>query len=134
MRELPTHDGVTHDGGVFEPRDFKLEAHLMDIAARAAGFTKPDPENPLKVTGDDAGLSALADSRTWPGGIRPDLDALQEGREESADFRNYMLMGITLIWPLVVAGEPEALDLYSRLMGALSATVTQWHRLQHVPS
>lgn len=104
-------------------RDFALERHLVDIACRASGHP----------TGD-GGLSALADSRAWPEGIRPDLAALQEAREELADLRNYLVFGVTLIYPAVVAGEPEALDLYSQLMGALAGTVDTWHAMHRVPS
>jgi hypothetical protein len=105
------------------PRDPALERHLVDIACRAAGHP----------TGD-AGLSELADARALPMGIRPDIDALQEAREELADLRNYLVWGVTLIYPLVVAGEPEALDLYSMLMGALAGTVGTWHAMHRVPS
>lgn len=112
----------------YAPRDLKLEAHLMDIASRAAGYFDAEGK------GDDGGLSRHADSRAWPIGIRESLDGIKEIGEEYADARNYAVMAITLIWDQVVAGDPDALDDYSRLMGSLAGTVAANHKLQHVPS
>lgn len=117
---------TTHNGLL--ARDLPLEAHLMDIAARAAECFDADGN------GYDAGLSAFADARAWPGGVRADMDGKQEAREEFADARNYLVWEIRKLWPLVEQGEPEALDEYSQLMGALSGLVTVWHRLHHIPS
>lgn len=110
------------------PRDLALEAHLMDIAARAAEKFDTDGN------GYDAGLSRFADHRAGPLGVRADLDGFREAREEFADARNYLVWDIVRIWPLVVDGEPEALDRYSQLMGALSALVSAWHALHRIPS
>ena len=103
-------------------RDEALERHLLAIACRAAG-----------VSGD-AGLGAFAASRAWPGGIRPDIDAFEETRQEIGDGVNYTRFGIQLIYPLVVAGETDALDRYSMLMGGLKGLVGSWHDLHRVPS
>ena len=103
-------------------RDEALERHLLHIACRAAGVSS------------DAGLGQYAGSRAWPTGIRPDLDAFEETRQEIGDGVNYTRFGIQLIYPLVVAGEPEALDRYSMLMGGLQGLVDSWHRLHRVPS
>jgi hypothetical protein len=103
-------------------RDALLEAHLVDVACRAA------------CVSDDAGLSAFADARAWPGGVRRNLDAIRETQEELADACNYLRWGIQRIYALVEAGEPEALDAYSQMMGALSALVVCWHALHRVPS
>lgn len=100
----------------------------MDTAARAAGFFD------TQGAGDDAGLSAFADQRAWPGGVRADIDGVREAGEEFADARNYLLWEIERIYADVVRGEPEALDRYSMLFGALSALVVCWHALHRVPS
>lgn len=100
----------------------------MDVASKAAGYFDADGN------GDDGGLSAFADARAMPGGVRADLDGVKEAGEEFADARNYLLWEIERIWPLVVAGEPDALDRYSQLFGALSALVNVHHKMHRIPS
>ena len=121
-------------GAPTRARDLGLERYLMDIAAKAAGCTMPDPEDPMSVIGDDRGLSAFADVRAWPGGVRADVDGVVEASEEFADARNYLLWEIERIYSRVIEGEPESLDRYSQLFGALSALVVAWHALHRVPS
>lgn len=117
-----------HARNELEPRDHALEAHIMDIAARAADCF--DTEG----NGHDGGLSAFADARALPHGVRVSLDPVKETGEELADACNYLRWGIVRIWPLVVEGEPEALDLYSQMMGALSGLVKVWFALHRTPS
>ena len=106
----------------------------MRVAAEAAGYTMPDPDDPLSVIGDDHGLSAFADARALPGPVREGIDGVREASEEFADARNYLLWEIERIYPRVIEGEPESLDRYSQLFGALSALVNAWHALHRVPS
>jgi hypothetical protein len=98
-------------------RDVRLERELVDLAARAASLN------------GDAGLSAFADARSWPGPVRDGLDWDSEAREELADCRNYLCWGVQEVHARMLAGDPRAADEYERRMRALSAVVKAWHEL-----
>lgn len=122
---MPPRDGL-------RPRNLEIEAHLMSIATQAAGHvTFDDWGNPV---GDDAGLSAFADSRARPGGIRSDLDADLETFEELADARNYLLWGIERDYAAFLRGESEATARYERRMRALRAVIVAWWELRTEPA
>lgn len=99
------------------PRNGPLEAELMHVAVRAAGVA------------DDGGLAAYADWRALPGGVRGDMDAVLEAREECGDLRNYCLWGIERIHARVLDGDADVLDEYVKLMGCLTHTVLAWRAL-----
>ena len=98
-------------------RDFVLERSLMEAASAAAGFA------------NDGGLGAYADYRAIPGGVRADIDADQETREELADARNYLVWGIEPIFARVRAGDSQFTADYERRLRALSHLVAAWHAL-----
>lgn len=100
------------------PRDVALERRLTTLAAKAVG-SEPAA----------ASLSAFADERAWPGGVRTELDPTQEAREELADCRSYLVWGIERVYAEVLAGDPVACDEYERLMRALGAVVSAWREL-----
>ena len=102
-------------------RDPELEASLMQAAAAAAGLP------------GDGGLSAYADHRAHPGGVRAELDADQETREELADACNYLRWGIEPIFARVRSGESEFTADYERRLRALSYVVAAWHALHAGP-
>lgn len=58
------------------PRNFGLETRLTRLAARSEGFLAQDSRG--EPIGDDAGLSAFANARALPGGIREDADFVRE--------------------------------------------------------
>lgn len=97
-------------------RDIPLERHLIELAARAAGFP------------DDGGLRNYADARTMPGPIR-EREFKQDTGEEIADLANYCSWEIQKQWPGFLAGEPAACREYARYMDILRLTVMAWWRL-----
>jgi hypothetical protein len=99
-------------------RDLTLERHLTNLAARSIGLR------------DAASLSAFADHRAWPGGVRLDLDPIREIREELADARNYAVWGIERIYQRFLAGDPDVLDEYGKLMDCLSNVCRAWEALR----
>lgn len=101
------------------PRNVALERELTDGAARAAGF----------VNGD-GGLTALAEHRALPGGVRLELDDIREAREELADCRNYLVWGIERIHDQYLAGDPFAADRLVKNMDALAGVVRAWQALR----
>lgn len=106
------------------PRDITLERKLSDSAARAAGYTTPDGG------GDTGGLTAWAEHRALPGGVRLNIDTLRETREELADARNYLVWGVEPIYEQYLAGDPLACDRVARNMNALTRIIQAWHELQ----
>lgn len=102
-------------------RDPLLERSLMETAVRAAGLSS------------DGGLGAYADLRAYPGGVRVDLDADQEAREELADARNYLTWGIEPIFAQVRLGDSEFASDYERRLRSLSYVVAAWHALHIGP-
>lgn len=79
--------------------------------------------------GDTGGLDDLADRRAHPGGVRPDLDADREAREELADARNYLLWGIERVHARYLEGDQDAGDEVRRRLTALSYVIEAWHAL-----
>lgn len=100
----------------------------MNIAAQAGGHSTADDWG--RPTGDDGGLSAYADSRAMPGGVRADIDADLETFEELADARNYLVWGIERDFAAYLRGESEASARYERRMRALTLVVQTWHALR----
>jgi hypothetical protein len=98
-------------------RDPRLERHLVDLAARAAGLN------------GDLGLNAYAESRAWPGPVRDGLDWDDEARQELGDCRSYLCWGVQETYRRVLDGDPDALDPYERRMRALSSLTRTWHDL-----
>lgn len=96
------------------PRDARLERELVALAVQAAGVTS------------DLGLREYADHRALPGGVRLDLDPIAEAREELADACNYLIWGIEPLYARYLAGDPEAADLYERMMRTLSGVIAAW--------
>jgi hypothetical protein len=119
---------VVHGGKRYRDRDLDIEAHLMNIAAQAAGHVTADDWGNL--TGDDGGLSAFADARAMPGGVRADFDPDRETFEELADARNYLVWGIERDYAAFLRGESEATARYERRMRALRALVVAWWELR----
>ena len=102
-------------------RDIHLERVLSLDAAYAVN---------LSSTG---GIDEYADLRAHPGGVRADLDADQEAREELADARNYLLWGIEPIYAMVRSGRSQYAADYERRMRALSHVHQAWHALHTEP-
>lgn len=72
---------------------------------------------------------SFADARAAPGGVRENLDAVQEICEELADAANYAVWGIEAVYDRMLAGDSEATAVYERLMRSLSAIVAAWDAL-----
>ena len=106
------------------PRDLAAERQLSALAAAAVGLTRPGPDG--KPTGDTYGLDEFADYRALPGGVRLSLDPDQECREELADARNYLLWGLVPLAERFEAGDPDAAEVYSRRLRALSYVIKAW--------
>lgn len=111
-------------------RDRALERYLLDIAAQAAGHTRPEG---LSVVGDDGGLGAFADHRAHPGPVHLPRDFDREAAEELADCCSYLIWGIQEHHAAFLAGDAGAVDAYERRMRALAGLVRVWHDL-HRPS
>jgi len=107
-------------------RNPEIEAHLMDVAARAAGRVTPEGG------GDDLGLGAFAASRVWPGGIRTEVDWDREAREEAADLANYLMFAMQQDFAGYLRGESEASARYERRMRTLKTLVVLWWDLHTV--
>lgn len=101
----------------FRPRNIQLERELTLTAARCTG---------LAGTG---GLDDYADHRALPGGVRYNLDPIQETLDELADARNYLVWGLERVHDRMVAGESEASAAYERLMRCLVHVVAAWTAL-----
>lgn len=99
------------------PRRPDLERHLVDVAVQAAGVP------------DDGGLSAYADARAHPGGVRANLHARRESGEELADCCNYLRWGIAQVWDAYEKGDAVAAAEVACLLGALSGLIVVWRRL-----
>jgi hypothetical protein len=109
------------------PRNLDLERQLTSDAAMHAGYMIDEGG---RTVGDDGSLSAWAEHRAWPGGVRPHMDEVQEVREELADARNYLVWGCERIHDRFLAGDPLAADEYARNMNALSLIIKAWHALR----
>lgn len=109
---------VIHGGKSLRDRNLEVEAHLMRAAVRATRHA------------DDGGLSAFADSRAWPGGVRTDLDPDGETREELADARNYLVWGLERDFAAYLRGDAVATVRYARRLRALSAVIEAWQALR----
>lgn len=110
------------------PRNVQLERALTDSAAMAGGHTYMREGGQTEA--DTGGLTAWAEHRALPGGVRLSIDALRETREEIADARNYLIWGIEPIYERYLAGEPLACDEVARNMNALTFLVSAWHALR----
>lgn len=108
-------------------RDHGLERYLLDIAAQAAGHTRPEG---LSVVGDDGGLGAFAAHRAGDAGVRLPRDFDREIAEELADACNYARWQIQQHHAAFLAGDAEAVDAYERMMRVLSALTRAWHELR----
>lgn len=104
------------------PRDHAVERDLIDLAARAAGYS------------DDGGLIAYAEHRAMPGGVRVGVDWDQEAREELADASHYLRWGIQTVYAGFLAGDLEAGEAYERRMRALAGVIRAWHELHRTSS
>lgn len=105
------------------PRDHARERSITELAARAAGFFDADGR------GQTFGLDDFADHRALPGGVRSGVDWTEEGREECADLRSYLVWRIEEVLPGVERGDSDACDVYARHMAALSGLIAVWHAL-----
>lgn len=123
---LPKHHERPHPAAEYfneprtQPRNQQRERALIETASRAVGLPS------------DAGLWSFADQRAAPGGVRENLDAVQEICEELADAANYAVWGIEAVYDRMLAGDSEATSVYERLMRSLSAIVTAWDALVRV--
>jgi hypothetical protein len=119
----PRNQGCVKCGQAIEPskrpRDVDLERRLTEDATKQAGY----------VDGD-RGLTAMAEERALPGGVRYGLDDIREAREELADCRNYLVWGIERIHDAYLAGDPDAADRMVMNMDALVAVVRAWRALR----
>ena len=94
------------------------EHELVQIAAQAAE---------LESTG--AELTAYANQRARPGGVRTAADFDDETAQELADARNYLVWGIEQVLDAARAGDQEASRDYERRMRALVAVIRAYHEL-----
>lgn len=101
------------------PRDLADERRIALLAAEAGSLRAEVAES----------LHQYADSRTAPGGIRLGLDWVEEARQEIGDGFNYFVWLIQELLSSVEAGDQEALDVYTRAMGALQGLMIAWQRL-----
>lgn len=106
-------------------RDLAHEREMMDLAARAAG-----------VVAAEESLSAFADSRALPGGLRPrSIEGWRrEIEEELADARNYCVWMLLSIRPSFEKGESWACDCYVQALGCLVGVLSAWQALHRTPS
>jgi hypothetical protein len=99
------------------PRNEALEAEIIGMATRVIDRF------------DDAGLSAYADTRTLPGGIRTDQNWRDHARQELADCRNYLVWDTEDHWDAYQAGDGLAGARVAENLGALSQLVKLWAAL-----
>lgn len=99
--------------GAWRQRNPDLERYLVSLAARAAGFP------------DDGGMWSAANARAHPGPVRV-RPMRPEAQEEALDGINYLAWDIEPIYPLVIEGEPEAVERYASSMAAMAGFVTAW--------
>jgi|GEM_PF-5912005 len=78
------------------------------------------------------GLSALANARALPGGVRINMDHDGEGIAEAADGRNYSVWGIEPIYEAAVAGDERASSAMALRMGALQGFVIAYANLKQL--
>lgn len=107
------------------PRDFARERGITELAARAGGFFDADGN------GRTFGLDEYSDHRALPGGVRTGIDWTEEGRQEAADLRNYLVWRIEEVMPGVEAGDSDCCDVYARHMAALTGLIAVWHALHN---
>lgn len=98
-------------------RNHRVERELRDIAVKAAGMVQ------------DYGISAFADHRALPGGVRRDMDAFTEVREELSDAWNYLRWGAERQYDAYLAGDPTAADEYEWHMRAMTDLLRLWRTL-----
>ncbi len=103
------------------PRDLAVEREVARIAAQAAGLS------------DDRGLRAFAHLRALPGGVRVDMDGIRETAEELADGFNYIAWSLEPLYARYLAGDPDVLDHWERLMTTLQHLVKAWDALSPGP-
>jgi hypothetical protein len=78
---------------------------------------------------DDGGLSAYANTRTLPGGVRTNQNWRDHARQELGDCRNYLVWDTEDHWDAYQAGDDVAGERVAENLGALSQLVRLWASL-----
>jgi hypothetical protein len=108
---------IIHTPPPVRPRNEQLEAHIMAMANRVVDKL------------DDGGLSAYANTRTLPGGVRTNQNWRDHARQELGDCRNYLVWDTEDHWDAYQAGDDMAGERVAENLGALSQLVRLWASL-----